>query len=216
MIGITGASGSGKTSFSARLQAALLAQNISCITINGDHYYHHTPGLTKEQRSKINFCHPDAIDFPLFEENLLDLASGKSINRPHYNITSCARENFYEKIYPTQVILIEGILIFNSEIIRDLCSVKIFIDEKLDLTLTRRLLRDKKERHLEYDDILKTYETLIRPAFFSYTKPFKHHVNLLLKSENDKTGALKCLPKLIIHSLEKQKENSNTSLRCKL
>lgn len=215
-IGITGSSGSGKTFFSKQLETILKAKNISCVTLNGDHYYHHTPDLTHEERNKINFCHPDAIDFQLFEKNVNDLKDGKEILRPNYNITTCARESTYEKVCPSDVILIEGLLIFNSQNISNICSIKIFMDQKLDLSLSRRLLRDKSERNLEYDYILKTYETLIRPAFFSFTKPFKQGASLVLKSEEDKSSALKCLPKLIIHSLTPKKEAERISLRPKL
>lgn len=211
-IGITGASASGKTKFCEDLKAKFNAEGISCTIVNADHYYHHTPNLSSEERNRTNFCEPDAIDFELLEKHLQDLATGHTISRPCYNITTCSREETTLQLNPSQVILVEGLVIFSSDTIKDLCSLKIFINTKLDICLHRKLLRDKNDRHLSYDYIVDTYLELIRKPFLAHTFPFKKDPDFfVIKAEEARSEILEDLPKLV-----KGKCFLPEQLRCKL
>lgn len=193
-IGITGASGSGKSSFSKQLSERLLSFGMSCSIVECDHYYHPSNHLSKEERNKLNFCQPDIIDFTLLESDLALLKNQQAIQLPCYNMETGAREKSTTTVIPADVVIVEGILIFSSQTIRDNCQIKIFVNQKLDLCLSRRLPRDRNERNLDYDFILKTYETLIRPSFFRHTLPSIKDSSLVLNSDNDINAALKKLP----------------------
>lgn len=210
-VGVTGACGSGKTFFCDLLAKSLTEKNISCTIINADHYYKDHSHLSRNQLKITNFCSPDKIDFELLEEHLDRLAKGFTVERPCYNIKNSTREKYTVNIQPAPVIILEGLLIFKSLKIRNLCNFKIFIDLKLDLCLARRLLRDHYERKQPFEIILNNYETMICPAFFQYTRCDRNYSNLILKTDNDIRQALNELPNILTLSIESMNLSHHTT-----
>ena len=143
IIGIAGASGSGKTTIANRISKEL---DSDAVLVNHDAYYKDFKHLSLEERSKLNFDHPDALDTDLMIEQLIALKKGVPIEKPEYDFTTHSRKETTLTIPPVSVVIVEGILIFTEPRLRDLFDIKIFVDTDLDLCLIRRIERDVKER----------------------------------------------------------------------
>src|SRR5210317_1805567 len=144
IIGIAGGTGSGKTTVVNQILNELPADEV-CV-ISQDSYYSDTSNLSYQERTKINFDHPNAIDFDLLVAHISELKEGKVIEQPIYSFITHNRTKDTLKTHPRKVVIIEGILIFNSKRLRDLCDIKIFVHADADERLIRRVRRDIEER----------------------------------------------------------------------
>ena len=144
IIGIAGGTGSGKTTVVNQIVNQLPLGEV-CV-ISQDSYYKETSDLSYEARTKINFDHPRAIDFDLIVKHLKQLKAGKAINQPVYSFVTHNRTEDTIKTHPRKVVIVEGILIFNSEELRKLFDIKIFVHADADERLIRRVKRDINER----------------------------------------------------------------------
>ena len=182
IIGIAGASGSGKTLLASQLYDLLVAdfgdQQIKII--NEDCYYRQRDNMTFAEREKVNYDHPDAFEHELLLKHLVSLASGKGVQIPQYDYASHNRRRSVTKIKPANVILVEGILIFHHAELRNQFDLKIFVDVDLDVCLSRRLARDIKERGRTTDSILLQYQETVRPMYHEFIYPGKKHADLVV------------------------------------
>lgn len=179
MIGIAGGTGSGKSTFTNRLKEYF---EDDVTVIYHDNYYRRRDEMTYEERTKVNYDHPSALETELLVEHLKSLKEGKSIECPIYDFTQHNRSNKSYTIHPSKIFLIEGILIFSDEQLRDLFDIKIFVEADADERILRRVVRDVKERGRDIDNIMEQYLTTVKPMHALYVEPTKTTADLIINS----------------------------------
>lgn len=177
-VGVAGGSGSGKTTVAHNLIKALRGDDAALV--EQDAYYQELKNTSIEQRAKINFDHPDSIEFSLLVGHLKDLKSGKSINRPIYDFTTHLRKEESVLISPKKIIIIEGILILSIPEIRDMLDIKIFVDTDADEMLLRRIERDINERARTFECVRDQYLTSVKPMYLAYCEPSKRYADVII------------------------------------
>ena len=165
MIGIAGGTGSGKSTFTNRIKE-YFGDDVT--VIYHDNYYRRRDELTYEERKKLNYDHPSALETELLIEHLKLLKEGKSVECPIYDFTQHNRSDQTYTIQPSKVFLIEGILIFSDERLRDLFDIKIYVEADADERILRRVVRDVKERGRDIDNIMEQYLTTVKPMHALY------------------------------------------------
>ncbi len=148
-VGIAGGTGSGKTTLAQQIHQAFP----EAILISQDSYYKNHALLSFEERSRINFDHPNSLEFTLLKDHLIDLKNGLPINQPIYNFHLHAREKETIRVEPADIVLVEGILLLAAPEIRDLFDIKIFVDTDEDIRVLRRIDRDIKERSRDFTGV---------------------------------------------------------------
>ncbi len=171
LIGITGGTGSGKSTVSREILRHIGETDV-CI-IEQDSYYKDQSHLTFEEREKTNYDHPLAFDNDLLIKHLKDLLNNKPIEKPIYDFEQHNRKKETIKVYPKKIIILEGILILNDEEIRNLCDIKIFVDTDSDVRVIRRILRDIKDRGRTLESVIEQYMATVRPAHLQFVEPSK-------------------------------------------
>ncbi len=188
VIGIAGGTGSGKTTVVNQIINEL-PQDEVCV-ISQDSYYSETNDLSYDERTKINFDHPRAIDFDLLVKHLTDLKDGKIIEQPVYSFVAHNRTKDTIKTHPRKVIIIEGILIFNSKELRNLCDIKVFVHADADERLIRRVRRDIKERGRDIDEVLSRYQSTLKPMHQQFIEPTKNYADIIIPNDRYNTVAI--------------------------
>jgi len=188
VIGIAGGTGSGKTTVVNQIINELPEDEV-CV-ISQDSYYKATDNLSYEERIKINFDHPRAIDFDLLETHISDLKSGKIIQQPIYSFKTHNRTKDSIKTHPRKVVIIEGILIFNSKKLLDLFDIKIFVHADADERLIRRVRRDIKERGRDIDEVLDRYKDTLKPMHQQFIEPTKNFADIIIPNDRYNTVAI--------------------------
>ncbi len=183
LVGIAGASGSGKTFLAKKIKANLKA--IKVLHLLADHYYKDKTHLSMEERAHCNYDHPDAIDFPLLIAHLRELQKGRSIAHPVYDFSIHNRTKKTISVGPAQIILLDGILIFALPELQEILDLKVYVDTPLDLCFIRRLQRDVRERGRTVDSIVEQYLTTVRPMFLQFVHPSKAYADLVVKGEGN-------------------------------
>ena len=188
LIGIAGASGSGKT---------LIANSIiespgldKAVIIQEDSYYKDLSDVPYEDRVDRNFDHPDAFDHDLLAKHLLQLLSGKTISHPIYNYELHTRSKETKTIGPGNLIILEGILIFCTAKLRKLMDYRVFIDTPPDICFIRRLKRDIEERARTVDSVIKQYTETVRPMYLQFIEPSKQYADILISGEGKDSEAV--------------------------
>ena len=181
IIGIAGGTGSGKTTVVNQIAKDLSLDEI-CI-ISQDSYYKSTDSLSFDERSKINFDHPRAIDFDLLIEHLKELRKGNIVEQPVYSFVTHNRTKDTVKTHPRKVVIVEGILIFNNEKLRDLFDIKVFVHADSDERLIRRIRRDIKERGRDIDEVLNRYQNTLKPMHEQFIEPTKTFADIIIPND---------------------------------
>ena len=177
VIGIAGGTGSGKTT----LMNNLIQRFGDVVTVlSHDNYYRRLDHLTFEERTKINYDEPAALETDLMSRHLDELRRGNAIDCPIYDFTQHNRSADTMRIIPRQVIIVEGILIFENKELRDLMDIKIFVDTDADVRLCRRIKRDVNQRGRSLDSVLKQYQTTVKPMHEKYVEPSKKYADLVV------------------------------------
>ena len=179
IIGIAGGSGSGKSRLVKNILKEIDDNSVQVIEI--DSYYKNLAHLSFEEREKNNFDHPDSIDFDLLYRDLNDAKNNLCINTPIYDYKTHTRKiNETKKIENAKVIIIEGIFALHNQKIRDLLSIKIYVDTPSDIRLLRRIKRDMNDRGRTIEGIIKQYNKTVKPMFTKYVKPSRDHADLIV------------------------------------
>ena len=178
IIGISGGTGSGKTTVARRILENVSDEQI--VFLQQDSYYRNLQDMPIELRHVINFDHPDALDNDLFVNHVKALRAGEPIHMPVYDFASHSRKA--ETIYtePKPILIIEGILVFVDAALRGLMDVKIFVDTDDDLRFIRRLQRDVKERGRSVESVIKQYLQTVRPMHQQFVEPSKRHADVII------------------------------------
>ncbi len=177
IIGIAGASGSGKTTIANRIHEPL---GDDAVLITHDSYYKNHDELSFEQRAKINYDHPDSLESDLLVKHLKMLKEGHSIEIPEYDYSLHRRKDETKKVEPRSVILVEGILIFAEPELRDMLDLKIYVDTDPDICLIRRINRDVKKRGRSLDSVLEQYINTVKPMYHEFVEPSKRYADIIV------------------------------------
>lgn len=178
LIGITGGTGSGKSTVAKEIYKKF---NKDCIAmIEQDSYYKDQSHLSMEERIKTNYDHPNAFDTALLIEHLKDLLNSKSIEKPIYDFEVHNRKKETVKIESREIIIVEGILILQEEKVRDLLDIKIYVDTDADVRIIRRILRDINERGRTVDSVINQYLNVVRPMHMQFIEPTKRYADIII------------------------------------
>jgi uridine kinase len=178
IIGISGASASGKSLLANTILTELSSEQV--VVISEDSYYKDHHELSDDERAKINFDHPDAFDHELLCQHLAQLQEGKSILVPSYDFTKHRRSAETRKISNQTIVILEGILLFAEKKLRELMDIRIFMDTALDICLVRRVRRDVIQRHRTFESVLLQYETTVRPMYMQFIEPSKRYADVIV------------------------------------
>ena len=177
VIGIAGGTGSGKTTITRQL-VRHFGQDVS--VIYHDNYYKAHHDLSYEERSKLNYDHPDAYDTDLMVHDLKELKMGHSVECPVYDFTIHDRSSSTLTIRPSRVIIVEGILIFASEELRNLMDIRIFVDTDADVRILRRIVRDVRDRGRSLDSVVKQYLSTVKPMHEAFVEPSNRYADIII------------------------------------
>lgn len=178
IIGIAGGSGSGKSTFADLVRANLHDADLA--VIRHDAYYRPLDHLSFQERKAVNFDHPDSLDTDLMIQDLKTLRSGKPVHVPEYDFNLHTRKSTSNQIYPPAVLIVEGILLFIEKPLRELFDMMIFIDTDDDERLMRRILRDRRERGRDLEDILAQYQSTVKPMHLEFVEPSKRWADIII------------------------------------
>ncbi len=199
-IGIAGGSGSGKTTLAKKL-AECFGDRLSLL--RHDDYYKSQSSLTPKERASLNYDHPDAFDTSLLVEHLDELLAGNDISCPIYNYSLHDRSSETRLVKANEVIVLEGILIFeNPEILRRL-DIKIFVDTDADVRIIRRIKRDVSERGRDLDSVINQYFDTVKPMHEAFVEPSKRQADIIVPEGGMNQVALEMITQRIISHMEK-------------
>ena len=196
VMGIGGGSGSGKTTIVKEILKQLGTETVS--VIQHDSYYKNRPELSFEERTRINFDHPDSLETNLLIEHLNLLISGKNVEIPvFHHFTKYLRDSSTKKVESRPILIVEGILVFNDKELRDLMNLKVFIDVPPDLRFIRRLKRELSVHGRSVESVTKQYLATIRTMHDEYVEPSKIYADLFIPGGGHNLQAVKLLQELL-------------------
>ena len=178
IIGIAGGSGSGKSTVARKVAEAL--KTLSVAFIDMDAYYRNFTELSLDERRRLNWDHPDAFDYDLLTDHLERLAEREPVEKPVYDFVTHLRSNENVEVAPSDVIVIDGILLFVDERVRDLCDVKVFVDADADIRLIRRIQRDLTTRGRPLGEIIDQYLSTVQPMHLQFVEPSKRYADIIV------------------------------------
>lgn len=204
IIGIAGGSGSGKTTVVKKITENLKEQ---VVVIPQDSYYKDSSHLALEERQKLNFDHPESIDFDLLIEQLNELKSGRSIEQPVYSYLTCSRSKTETvTVRPASVIIVEGILIFTCKRLRDLMNIRVFVDADDDDRLMRVISRDIQERGKTVEQVITRYTKTVKPMYLQFIEPSKRYADIIIPQGGHNKVAIDILTATIEKAIASESE----------
>ena len=199
VIGIAGGTGSGKTTLMKRLLERF-GRDIT--VLSHDNYYHRRDDMPFEERCKVNYDEPAALETDLMAIHLDALRHGQAIDCPVYDFSQHNRSDQTTRIEPKPVIIGEGILIFDTKPLRDLMDIKIFVDTDADIRLCRRIRRDVRERGRTLESVIEQYQTTVKPMHEKYVEPSKRYAHIVVPEGGKNAVALEMIEGRIRRHLE--------------
>ncbi len=178
IIGISGPSASGKSLLANTIVNELGSDQV--VVVSEDSYYKDLSHLSYEERSNVNFDHPDSLDHELICQHLLELQNNNPIEVPIYDFTQHVRTSDTRKIGNHRIVVLEGILLLFDKKLRDLMDIRIFMDTALDICLLRRLKRDILERERSFESVLTQYSQTVRPMYLQFIEPSKRYADIIV------------------------------------
>ena len=178
VIGIAGGTGSGKSTLVKRLQEAFHEADVA--TLCHDYYYKAHPELSYEERTSLNYDHPQAFDTDMLVEHIRALKNNVPIERPVYSFVEHNRMAESVPVKPSKVIIVDGILIFENKELRELMDMKVFVDTDADIRLSRRILRDVQERGRSMESVITQYTTTVKPMHEEFVEPSKKYADVII------------------------------------
>jgi uridine kinase len=187
-LGIAGGSGSGKSTIARAILAALPPG--SGVLLEQDHYYRAQPHLSLAERERVNYDHPDSLEWDLLLEHLNELAAGRSIVRPTYDFSRHDRDAQGQRIEPSRVVVVEGILVLTDERLRSRLDVKVYVQTDDDIRLMRRIRRDLEHRGRTFAQVRKQYYETVRPMHIAFVEPSKRFADIIVPEGGQNKVAL--------------------------
>lgn len=178
VIGIAGGTGSGKTTLAHLILERVGKDRIAYLP--HDAYYKDLSALPHNQRAEVNFDHPDSLDTDLLIQHIQQLKESQPVELPIYDFKTHTRTSETQTVYPRQVIMVEGILLFTDRILRELLDVKIFVDTDADIRFIRRLERDIQERGRTTEMVVRQYLATVRPMHLEFVEPSKRYADVIV------------------------------------
>jgi uridine kinase len=191
VVGIAGATGSGKTTVARRLTEALPRGSVALL--QHDSYYRDRADLSYEQRCELNFDHPESLETPLMVEHLQQLRAGKAVRVPIYDFTTHRRLPDTDRLEPGPVVVVEGILVLADPDLRAMLDIKVFVDTDADIRVFRRIRRDIEQRGRSFDSVRKQYYSTVRPMHQQFVEPSKRWADIILPEGGHNQVALDLL-----------------------
>ena len=204
IIGVTGGSGSGKTTVSRAIFEQLHGHSL--LMLQEDSYYNDQSDMPFEERIKTNYDHPNAFDTELLVKQLKDLLDWKTIEKPIYDYTEHTRSSEVEKVEPKEVIILEGILVLNDPALRDLMDIKIFVDTDDDIRIIRRIQRDIEERGSSLQSVIDQYKSTVKPMYHQFIEPTKRYADIIVPEGGENQVAIDLLVTKVRDILRKREK----------
>lgn len=179
VIGVAGGTGSGKSTFTNRIKDEF---GDSITVVYQDNYYRCRDGVPFEERKRINYDHPDALETDLLVKHIQMLKAGHAVDCPVYDYSQHNRSNKTIRIEPRKVIIVEGILVLQDEALRNLLDIKVYVEADADERIMRRAIRDMKERGRDLEGIFEQYVTTVKPMHYMYVEPTKALADIVINS----------------------------------
>ena len=201
IIGIAGGTGSGKTTVVNKIANSLPEENVTILP--QDAYYNDNAHLTFEDRQKINYDHPNSIDFDLLLNHIQKLKAGINIEQPIYSYTTHSRSEDYKIVHPKEILIVEGILVFTNEELRNMCDIKIFVHTDADDRLIRRIKRDITERGRDIEEVLNRYEKTLKPMHNQFIEPTMKYADMIVPVGGENKVAIDVLTSMIKEKIGK-------------
>ena len=195
IVGIAGGTGSGKTTVVKKVMNRF--PNEEVIVIPQDAYYKDNGHIPLEERQKINFDHPDSLEFSLLIEHLKRLKTGQSIEMPVYSYLTCLRSKETITVKPARVVLVEGILILADSGLRDILDIKVFVDADADDRLGRVIQRDIVERGRSVLMVLDRYHDTVKPSHLQFIEPSKRYADIIIPGGGENQVGIEVLISII-------------------
>jgi uridine kinase len=195
IVGIAGGTGAGKTTVVRKLMSQLPKDKVALLP--QDNYYRDNSHLPLEERQKLNFDHPSSIEFELLAAHLEQLRAGNPIEMPIYSYLTCTRSHDHIPVVPREVVVVEGILILTSELLREQLGIKVFVDAEPDDRLMRCIQRDILERGRNVREVMERYEHTVKPMHTQFIEPSKRFADLILPQGGSNEVAIKVLSSMI-------------------
>ena len=195
IIGIAGGSGSGKSTVARNVAELLTTSSVAFIDM--DAYYKNFTPLSLDERRKLNWDHPDAFDYDLLCSHLVALSKRQPIEKPEYDFVTHLRRDERTRVEPADVVVIDGILLFVDDRVRELCDVKVFVDADADIRLIRRIERDTHVRGRPLDEIIEQYLSTVQPMHLEFVEPSKRYADIIVPLGGHNTVAVDLLLSMI-------------------
>ncbi len=186
IVGVAGGSGSGKSTVTEQILRAVGAENVTVFI--QDNFYIDRSSLTMEERDKINFDHPDALDWELMNKLFSDLTNGLPIEMPQYDFTSHTRKSETKSVLASKIIIVEGIFgLYSDEMVKRM-ALRIFVDTAADIRFMRRLKRDISERGRTVESVIEQYTKFVRPMYKKFVEHTKEYAHVILPNGSNKAA----------------------------
>jgi uridine kinase len=203
IIGIAGGSGSGKSTVAKNVAENLTTSSVAFIDM--DAYYKNFSELTLEERKRLNWDHPDAFDYDLLCAHLTALSRRERIKKPEYDFVTHLRRQESTAVEPADVVVIDGILLFVDERVRELCDVKVFVDADADIRLIRRIERDTHARGRPLDEIIEQYLSTVQPMHLQFVEPSKRYADVIVPRGGHNAIAIE----MIVAKIQRRLQNGS-------
>ena len=198
VIGISGGSGSGKTTIVRKISELLS----DFVFIPQDNYYKSAEFISNTNITAFNFDHPEAFDTPLLIDHLEKLKTFTGVDMPQYDFVHHRRRGETIRVEPKKLIILEGIMIFTDKRVRDLIDLKLFVDTPDDIRFIRRLTRDINERGRTLESVIEQYLNVVRPGHFEFIEPTKAYADIIIPEGGHNENALSVLLSFIRETLQ--------------
>jgi uridine kinase len=200
IIGIAGGTGSGKTTVARSIAEAMREASVAFLDMDG--YYLDFARLPMDERRRVNWDHPGAFDWELLIAHLGRLANAEPIDKPVYDFVTHTRSSRTQRVEPADVIVLDGLLLFVDARVRELCTVKVFVDADADVRLIRRIRRDQQERGRPLEETLDQYLSTVQPMHLQFVEPSKRYADVIIPRGGENTVAIEMLVARIQRRLE--------------
>lgn len=191
VIGVAGGTGSGKSTLVRKLREAFAEKDV--ITLSHDYYYKSHDDIPLEERRKLNYDHPQSFDTDMLIAHVEMLKNGVPVERPVYSFVEHNRMLDTIPVIPAKVLIVEGILIFDSKPLRDLMDIKVYVDTDADIRLARRILRDVQERGRSMESVINQYVSTVKPMHEEFVEPSKKYADVIIPEGGFNSVALSLL-----------------------